>query len=252
MKCSNFHELNQFKIEFHFLLIARCQTYSLLIMTVSATQHILKEVDGSATFEFSSTRVICSVTGPIEVSRPRNEQPTKAHLSLSVRPATGVPTTREAYMEQKLEKIISPMINMEEYPSKEIQIVVQVLETGEREQFTCMELAGAVNSLYLALLSAGISLKASFLSSFCACRDDSLIIRPKKHELDASTSHHVSVFSIIDGQASELLYSDSLGKTNEKEIFAALHAISDDVNKMNDTVRETILHSVADDYVWKF
>lgn len=221
-------------------------------MSYSGKQNLLKQVDGSATFQFSTTKVISSVTGPIEVSRPRNENPTDAYLSISVRPASGVPTTREANLEIKLKKILSSMINMKQYPLSEIQIVVQILETGEREQFTCMELACAVNSLYLALLNAGISLNSSFLSSFCAANGDSIIVRPKREELDISSSNHVSVFSIVDGNADELIYSDSLGSTTEKEFFSALTAISADVTKINETVRDTIMESVVEDYVWKF
>lgn len=221
-------------------------------MSFSAVQNILNQVDGSATFQFSSTKVITSVTGPIDVIKQRNEKPTAAYLSITVRPATGIPTTREAYLEQKLNKIITPMINMDQYPNKEIQIVVQILESGERDQFTCMELSCAINSLYLALLNAGISLKASFLSSFCAFKDNKYTIRPKKNELDTSTSHHVGVFSIIDGKTDELIYSDSLGKITQDELFGALDLISQDIDTINQTVRETILKAVVNDYVWKF
>lgn len=221
-------------------------------MSVVAKQNLLNQVDGSASFQFSSTKVISSVTGPIEVTKTRDEIPTRAHLSISVRPATGVPTTREAFLESKLKKIVSSMINMEQYPLSEIQIVVQVLETGEREQFTCKELSCATNSVYLALLNAGISLKSSFLSSFCICKGDNVIVRPTKDELDTSTSHHVGVYSIVDGKADELLYSDSLGYTSESELFTALTAISGDVNKINETIRDAVLNSVVEDYVWKF
>jgi exosome complex component RRP46 len=221
-------------------------------MSFTADQNLLKQVDGSATFSFSTTKVISSVTGPTEVARPRNENPKKAFLSITVRPAVGIPSTREVYLEQKIQKIITPMINMDQYPCSEIQLVVQILESGERDQFTCMELACAINSLYLALLDAGISLKASFLSSFCAVKDQTFILRPKKTELDVSTSHHVSVFSIVDGKTDELIYSDSLGKTTQNELFSALDLISTDINKINETVRETVLDSVIKDYVWKF
>lgn len=220
--------------------------------SIEAHQNLLKQVDGSATFQFSNTKVISSVTGPIEVSRPRNEKPTQAFLNISVRPATNVPTTREVYLESKLQKIITPMINLEQYPCSELQIVVQILESGEREQFTCMELACAVNSLYLALLNAGISLKTSFLSSFCSANDSRLIVRPKKVDLDQSSAHHVAVFSIVDGKSDELIYSDSLGKTTEEELFNALNVISTDIDKINDTVRQTVLDTVLQDYVWKF
>lgn len=220
--------------------------------SVQGKQNLLRQVDGSATFQFSTAKVISSVTGPIEVSRPRNENPTKVFLNISVRPATNAPTTRESYLESKLQKIITPMINLEQYPCSELQIVVQILEAGERDQFTCMELACAVNSLYLALLDAGISLKASFLSSFCSVNTNAIIMRPNKSELDQSTAHHVAVFSITDGKSDELIYSDSLGKTSEAELFKALNLISTDIDKINDSIRQTVFDAVVKDYIWKF
>ena len=50
---------------------------------------VLNQVDGSASWKQGQTKVIASVSGPIEV-RPRDEVPTAATLDLVVRPAVGL------------------------------------------------------------------------------------------------------------------------------------------------------------------
>lgn len=142
---------------------------------------------------------------------------------------------------------------MKQYPRSEIQIIVQILESGENDQFTCMELSCAVNSIYLSLLNAGIGLESGFLSSFSACvGDEDVILRPNKDELNNSKSHNVSVFSIVEGKCDELIYSDSLGKTSEQELFNILHLTSNDIEKINVKIQETIQDTLINDFIWKF
>lgn len=50
---------------------------------------VLTQVDGSAQWTQDSTKVICSVTGPVEV-KTRDEIPTAATLDLVIRPAVGL------------------------------------------------------------------------------------------------------------------------------------------------------------------
>lgn len=50
---------------------------------------VLSQVDGSATWQQGQTKVIASVSGPIEV-KARDEVPTAATLDLVVRPAVGL------------------------------------------------------------------------------------------------------------------------------------------------------------------
>lgn len=221
-------------------------------MSIQIQQNLIKQVDGSATFQFSRTKVISSVTGPIEVSRPRNLKSTKAYLSIQVRPAIGLPSTNEISLERKLNKILMPLIKLNDYPRCEIQIIVQILETNENDQFNCIKLSCAINSIYLSLINANIHLNSSFLSSFSCCINDEIILRPDNEQLNKSKSHNISVFSLIDGKCDELIYTDSLGNTNKPELFKVLQSTSHDIQTINSQVRESILESVVNDYVWKF
>jgi hypothetical protein len=53
---------------------------------------VLNQVDGSASWKQGQTKVISSVSGPIEV-KARDEVPTAATLDLVVRPAVGLSST---------------------------------------------------------------------------------------------------------------------------------------------------------------
>lgn len=50
---------------------------------------VLEQVDGSSIWLQNVTKVICSVSGPMEV-KPRDEIPDKATLELVVRPIAGL------------------------------------------------------------------------------------------------------------------------------------------------------------------
>lgn len=50
---------------------------------------VLDQVDGSAVWAQDQTKVICSVTGPVEV-KSRDELPNAATLDLVVRPSVGL------------------------------------------------------------------------------------------------------------------------------------------------------------------
>lgn len=50
---------------------------------------VLNQADGSAVWTQDQTKVICSVTGPVEV-KTRDEIPNAATLDLVVRPAVGL------------------------------------------------------------------------------------------------------------------------------------------------------------------
>lgn len=50
---------------------------------------LLQRVDGSASWDYNDTKVVVSVTGPIE-AKSRDEIPTAATVELVVRPAVGL------------------------------------------------------------------------------------------------------------------------------------------------------------------
>jgi exosome complex component RRP46 len=61
---------------------------------------ILEQVDGSAVWTQNITKVICSVSGPMEV-KPRDEIPDKATLELVVRPVSGLSSMFEIFFNKR-------------------------------------------------------------------------------------------------------------------------------------------------------
>lgn len=65
---------------------------------------ILEQVDGSAVWTQNITKVICSVSGPMEV-KPRDEIPDKATLELVVRPVSGLSSMSEIFSTTAKEEV---------------------------------------------------------------------------------------------------------------------------------------------------
>lgn len=61
-------------------------------MSVELRTSILENADGSAELTIGGTKVITSISGPIE-PKQRQELPNQSSLEIIVRPATGLPTT---------------------------------------------------------------------------------------------------------------------------------------------------------------
>ena len=60
-----------------------------LLTEPSISTKLLRNVDGSAQWEVGITKVICSVTGPME-AKVRDELPSSAALEIVVRPIVGL------------------------------------------------------------------------------------------------------------------------------------------------------------------
>lgn len=95
---------------------------------------------------------MCSVSGPVEV-QIRDEKLDEATVEVVVRPAKGVPTTKEKLMESVLRTAFEPVILGGMMPRTLVQIVVQIIKDDG-----CI-LAAAVNAITVALLDAGIPMK---------------------------------------------------------------------------------------------
>ncbi|GMG55588.1 unnamed protein product [Ambrosiozyma monospora] len=217
-----------------------------------ATIGELEQVDGSSSLQFGETKVITSVTGPIEVSRMKNEKPTQAFLDINIRPASGVPTTREATLEAKLDDILQAMINVKQYPRQQLQIVVQIQRAGEPLSFTVLELSAIVNSVYLSLLDSGISLKSSFLATSCVItQKGEVVLKPDGNQLAASKSHHFVVYSLKNAKADELIFAESFGSFSEEELFTVYDKCATDIESQNVEIRKIVADSVKKDYTWK-
>lgn len=76
-------------------------------------------------FAKGETSVLASVVGPIEVPL-RDEKLDESTVEVVVRPAVGIPTTKEKLFERVLLEALEPMILGGVMPRTLVQIVIQI------------------------------------------------------------------------------------------------------------------------------
>ncbi|CUM52626.1 uncharacterized protein AC631_00628 [Debaryomyces fabryi] len=234
-------------------------------MTFDVKTSVLSRVDGSAELFTGTTKVITSVTGPIE-PKIRQELPNLASLEIIVRPSVGVSTTREKALEDKLRSILQSIIIRYKYPRQLIQIVVQFLITENNindngsnqhnKDFTLTELNAAINCCYFALIDANIALYNSFSSTSISIPSDAkkeeYHINPNMDKLIDSESHHVICFSLKDGNAANLLLLESHGKFTEDQLLLVISKAGSECETIHNTYqRKYIANKVENDFIWK-
>lgn len=226
----------------------------------------LSEVDGSARLTAGNTKVIVSVTGPIE-AKPRQELPTQASLDIVVRPSRGVSTTREKVLEDLLRSVLQLIIVRYKFPRQVIQIVVQFLASdvdsegsvviaGETaaagSDYTANEVSSALNCCYFALIDANVPLFYSFAAvSIAVSQLKEFITVPSLSELQKSSSHHVVCFDIREGRSNKILLIESNGSFSELELVSAVEHGSKFCEQIHHTFqRPTIEQKIQNDYIW--
>lgn len=226
----------------------------------------LTEVDGSACLIAGNTKVIVSVTGPIE-SKPRQELPTQASLEIVVRPSRGLSSTREKVLEDLLRSVLQLVIVRYKFPRQLIQIVVQFLASdldsegsvvisGETAaagaDYTANELSCALNCCYFALIDANVPLFNSFAAvSIAVTKDKEFLILPSLSDLQKSVSHHVVCFDIREAKASKILLIESNGSFSEQDLVSTVETGSKCCEKIhNNFQRPTIEKKIQDDFIW--
>ncbi|GAV53247.1 hypothetical protein ZYGR_0AI05310 [Zygosaccharomyces rouxii] len=193
-------------------------------MTITASTGVLNHVDGSSEFESHSTKVVCAVTGPIE-PKARQELPTQLALEIIVRPAKGVPNTREKLIEDKLRGVLTPLIARYLYPRRLCQITFQIMEAGESElEFSQRELSCCINAAVLALVDSGIGLLAMASSVPLAVIKGQPVVDPNGQQLQQSHSVHTVALEIAEGGKSvqNILLLDSTGDFSQDELLQVL------------------------------
>lgn len=224
---------------------------------------LLSRVDGSAELLIGNTKLIASVTGPIE-PKLRQELPTLASLEIVVRPSVGVSGTREKVLEDKLRSILQSIIIRYKYPRQLIQIVVQFLVTDDNSQlligesahvkdYSSNKLNAAINCIYFALIDANIALYNSFSSVSISIQDkNQMIINPALKNLIESESHHLVCFDIRDKKANKILLVESQGTFTEEELIKVIEEGSRQCESIhNDHQRRLIADKLQRDFIWK-
>ncbi|CAG8440155.1 12119_t:CDS:2 [Acaulospora colombiana] len=176
------------------------------IRSISIEQNYVNR-DGSASFKFGDSNVVCSINGPVEV-KVRDEKLDKATIDVSFRPLIGTKDkTNEFFLRSTLENVIQANL----HPRTLIQIVCQVLmDDGSI-------LAAAINATTLALINAGIPMTDIVVAVACAIDENGVIlVDPKGQEIEKSQSFHTFAFN----KASlNLLCCESLGLFTEQQYF---------------------------------
>ena len=234
-------------------------------MAIFASLSLLPRADGSAAFECGATRIIASVSGPMEV-RPRDELPDKAFIEVIVRPAIGVggilplspsPScvlaranvgkgTRERVLESRVLAALSPLIVAGHHPRTLVQINIQIVEAVDHTDATAL-LPACLNAATLALVDAGIPLTSVLVATTVA---------------DGVGSKHVLAFT----KAGRCVFAQSSGRFNEAGLLRAVEegrvrcALLDAGGDMADTgsgetvgvvMRRAIERKVLGDMRWR-
>mmetsp|Transcript_5456 Transcript_5456/g.10240 ORF Transcript_5456/g.10240 Transcript_5456/m.10240 type:complete len:236 (-) Transcript_5456:13-720(-) len=118
----------------------------------------LLRADGSARFKFGSSSVVAAVFGPREPKVRAREKFDRATLEVIVRPRVGVPGPAERQLESHLAKQLGHIIVLTEYPRTQISVVIQLASCDGSMA------AVAGNASFLALLDAGVAMRATALS----------------------------------------------------------------------------------------
>ncbi|CAN6601265.1 exosome complex component Rrp46p [Trichomonascus vanleenenianus] len=210
----------------------------------------LKQVDGSASWTQNVTKVVCSVSGPME-AKIRDEIPTAATLELVVRPIVGLTSTREVLLQDRLYSVISSVILRHLNPRSLVQIVLQVLETGESTRFTALELAACINSCIIALVDAGIPLQGIAVATVAAIVDGKAVFNPSKEQLEKSTSQHVVAYEVKENTVQRLLLAESLGQFKESDLLDVLEKGVTECQELNKEIRASLTDKVKRDFIWK-
>ncbi|AAS50400.2 AAR035Cp [Eremothecium gossypii ATCC 10895] len=209
---------------------------------------ILSHVDGSSKFSTAAASAICGVSGPIE-PKARQEIPQHLALDVIVRPAAGPPTTREKLLEDKVRATITPVVETFLHPRQLCQITLQVLKSvGQHEH---MELAVALNAAYLALLDAGVPLRAVLSAvSIAVSTEGELTQNPSPAELQDARSVFTAAFSVADG-VNTLLLLDGNGTFEESTVSKVLELAEKECVRLAGELRHAVKEKLEKDFIWK-
>lgn len=220
---------------------------------IKTSTGVLTNVDGSSQFECQDTKVICAVTGPVE-PKSRQELPTRLALEVIVRPAKGVPNTREKLLEDRLRAVLTPLIVCSKYPRQLCQITCQILEAGEDEgEFSHKELSCCINAAFLALVDAQLALHSFSSSVALAILKDSgdLVLNPSSDQLRVSQSVHTLALELKDGSknVTNILLLDSNGDFTEDELLKVLQAGEQGCLELAQVLRSHLAEKIKEELV---
>ncbi|KAJ3426322.1 exosome complex component rrp41 [Anaeramoeba flamelloides] len=136
---------------------------------------VLKRADGSALFEQGFTRVLVAVYGPREITQRRKKLHDKAIINVEYSVATFSMTRRKKTSKRNkisqeiansIRKSFETVIQLELFPSSQIDIFIQVLQADGGIIPAC------INASTLALIDAGVPMTDYLCSCSCSFIDE--------------------------------------------------------------------------------
>ncbi|KAG4085741.1 ribosomal protein S5 domain 2-type protein [Neocallimastix lanati (nom. inval.)] len=180
------------------------------IRPISSVLSSLNRADGSASFSFGNSSVLCSVYGPQEV-KIKDELLDRATIDVNIKPQIGNGSTTEKNMERIVREAYSDVIIASLHPRTSISITVQITQDDGSMISTI------INAVTLALIDAGIPLHSTLLSVTSAVMENGeILIDPTNEEMKEATSVHVFAFS---NTSNDIVSSESTGTFTEDEYF---------------------------------
>ncbi|XDB60055.1 hypothetical protein AB1E18_013439 [Capra hircus] len=178
-------------------------------------QNLLSRPDGSASFLQGDTSILAGVYGPAEVKISK-EIFNKATLEVILRPKTGLPGVAEKSRERLIRNTCEAVVLGALHPRTSITVVLQVVSDAGSLLACCL------NAACMALVDAGVPMRALFCGVTCALDSDgTLMLDPTaKQEKEARA---VLTFA-LDSVERKLLMSTTKGLYSDAELQQCLAA----------------------------
>ncbi|KAL0610070.1 Exosome complex component RRP46 [Plecturocebus cupreus] len=178
-------------------------------------QNLLSRPDGSASFLQGDTSVLAGVYGPADV-KVSKEIFNKATLEVILRPKIGLPGITEKSRERLIRNTCEAVVLGTLHPRTSITVVLQVVSDAGSLLACCL------NAACMALVDAGIPMRALFCGVTCALDSDgTLVLDPtSKQEKEARA---VLTFA-LDNVERKLLMSSTKGLFSDAELQQCLAA----------------------------
>nr|XP_054105530.1 exosome complex component RRP46 isoform X2 [Callithrix jacchus] len=173
-------------------------------------QNLLSRPDGSASFLQGDTSVLAGVYGPAEV-KVSKEIFNKATLEVILRPKIGLPGVAEKNRERLIRNTCEAVVLGTLHPRTSITVVLQVVSDAGSLLACCL------NAACMALVDAGVPMRALFCGVTCALDSDgTLVLDPtSKREKEARA---VLTFA-LDNVERKLLMSSTKGLFSDAEVI---------------------------------
>ncbi|XP_029412987.1 exosome complex component RRP46 isoform X2 [Nannospalax galili] len=177
-------------------------------------QNLLSRPDGSASFLQGDTSVLAGVYGPAEV-KVSKEIFNKATLEVILRPKIGLPGVAEKSQERLIRNTCEAVVLGALHPRTSITVVLQVVSDAGSLLACCL------NAACMALVDAGVPMRALFCGVTCALDSDgNLLLDPTAKQEKARA---VLTFA-LDSVEQKLLMSTTKGLYSDAELQQCLAA----------------------------